>query len=124
MRRISQMSLGKESETQIHLAVMKWVRLHPKISPYVIHIPNEGKRSQRTGRLLKNMGMRSGVSDLFIALPRNGYHGAWIELKTDKGKVQPSQIEFLEDMKSSGYFVEITRGFDATVMAIKNYCDL
>lgn len=120
----SQELSGKESETSIHLAVMQWVRLHPKIVPYVIHIPNEGKRSQRFGRQLKNMGMRPGVSDLFVALAKHDYHGAWIELKTPKGRVQESQEIFLSDMKAAGYYTSITRGFDETINLLQWYCGI
>lgn len=109
------------SETSIHLAVMEWVRLHPKLSPYVLHIPNESKRSPRYGKLLKDMGMRKGVSDLFIALPRNGYHGAWIEIKSDIGKVSPEQFKFIEEMKEVGYYCAVTVGVDQTIETIKWY---
>lgn len=112
------------SEKETHLRVMEWVRLHPSISPYVIHIPNESPRHPRYGALLKRMGMRKGVADLFIALPLNGYGGAWIELKTLKGKTTASQNCFLRDMKKAGYFVAVTRGIDETIETIKEYCKL
>lgn len=112
---------GSISEQSVHLVVMRWVRLQPKIAPYVLHIPNESKRSPRYGKLLKDMGMRKGVADLFIAIPRNGYHGAWIEIKTDKGRATPEQKIFLEDMKKMNYHGCITHGIDETIKAIEDY---
>lgn len=49
----------------------------------VVHIPNEGKRSERYGAELKRLGMRKGFPDLFIPQSKKGYHGLFIELKRD-----------------------------------------
>lgn len=119
---VNLMTLREASERDIHLAVMNWVRLHPKISHLVLHYPNESKRSPSYGALLKKMGMRKGVSDLFIAIANHGHHGAWIEIKTKKGKATPSQLVFLEDMRDQGYYIAITKGVDETIETLKWYC--
>lgn len=56
-----------------------------------LHIPNEGKRTPRQGRFLKQMGMVPGAPD-FVFLWGDG-SGA-IELKTQKGRVRESQKDF------------------------------
>lgn len=101
--------------------VMQWVRMHPSIAKHIIHIPNEGKRSYNTGKLLKAMGMRAGVSDLFIAFASHGYHGAWLELKTEKGRISEHQHIFMQDMQDAGYFTAVCRSFDETVDRIRWY---
>lgn len=114
------------SERQIHLSVMNYIRNHPELkkhSDLFLHIPNESKRTVTYGSLLKRMGMRKGASDLFIALPRKDYHGAWIELKTIKGKPTPAQIDFLEDMDEQGYFTKVVNGFDEAIKVIEWYCN-
>jgi len=113
---------GALSERSIHLTVMNWIRLHPDLNKYIIHIPNESKRTPRYGKLLKDMGMRKGVSDLFIAIPKKGYNGAWIEIKTMTGKPSPSQIVFHKDMQHQGYYCKFTKGLDDTIASIKDYC--
>jgi hypothetical protein len=112
------------SEDAIHLAVMEWVNLHPSISPYVIHIPNEGKRSFSFGKKLKKMGMRAGVYDLFIAIPKNGYHGMWLELKSRKGKLSKEQLQFCEDMGKQDYFPYVVYTIDDAIEIIKEYCGI
>lgn len=109
------------TEKQIHLTVMRWVRLQKDLDRFVLHFPNESPRHPRYGLLLKNMGMRKGVSDLFIAKPCGGYHGAWIEIKTNKGRVSKEQKEFHEDMESQNYFCAVTRGVDDTINTIECY---
>lgn len=113
---------GKISELSIQKAVMQWVRCKPKIKNLVLHFANEGKRTSYYGRILKDIGLRPGVSDLHIAMMRHGYGGAWIELKTEAGVLQASQIEFLEDMKSQGYFTAVCRSIDETIATIDWYC--
>lgn len=61
---------------------------HSWIGQYLIHIPNGGSRSSAAeGANLKAMGVKAGVSDLFVALPKHyddgtiKYCGLWIELK-------------------------------------------
>ena len=110
------------SEKLIHKAIMQWVRLNPDISPYVMHIPNEGPRTSRYGAELKAMGLMPGAADLFIALPRSGYHGAWIELKTTIGKLTPAQSDFLERMKTENYYTAVVRDIDFGIALIKTYC--
>lgn len=113
---------GNVSEESIHKGVMKWVRLHPAISPLVFHFPNEGPRTLRYGRLLREMGMRAGVSDLFIAMGSHGFYGAWIELKSEKGVLKPHQRFFLNDMSKQNYFTAVCRSLDRAISTIDWYC--
>ena len=38
--------------------------------------------------------MLSGVPDLFLPVPRNNFHGLYIEMKNEKGRVSVSQSRF------------------------------
>lgn len=115
---------AKETESQIQKAVMRWVRYQYKIRNFVIHIPNEGKRTPTYGKMLKDMGMKKGVSDLFIAMPSRDYHGAWIEIKREKGRLTKEQEHFLELMKANGYFVSVCYGYNQTIEKIAWYCNI
>lgn len=108
------------SEDEIQIAIIEWLILH-KLDRFVIHIPNEGKRSLSYGSKLKKMGMRKGVSDLFIAISCRDYHGAWIELKSKNGRPTPSQSQFLSDMGSQGYYTNVCYGLDDAINSIKWY---
>jgi len=110
----------KISEDDIQKTVMQWVRLQG-LGGVVFHIPNQGKRSMRYGKQLKDMGMRPGVSDLFIARPSKRYHGAWIELKSAKGRISPEQKLFLIDMEKEGYFTAICWSIEETIETITQY---
>lgn len=103
---------------------MEWVRAHPKISPFVMHFPNEGKRSIQYGAYLKRLGMRPGVSDLFIAMANHGHHGAWLELKSANGKLSILQTVFLEDMATQDYATMVAYSIDEAIEFIQWYCEI
>lgn len=109
------------SEADIQETVIKYCDIN-KIPVY--HIPNEGKRDVVSGARLKRIGLRKGVPDLCIPLPKGRYHGLYIELKTAKGKVTPDQIEWLKLLKSNGYATAITYGVDEAITVIKQYISI
>lgn len=115
---------GAISEETIHKTVIEWVRLHPMLKRLVIHFPNEGPRTLRFGKLLKDMGMRAGVSDLFIAMASHGFNGAWIELKSEKGIISSSQKEFLNDMSQQNYFTAVCWSIDEAINTISWYVNI
>ena len=120
---------GYLSEESIHSTVIDWVRKHPffRINNrfrLILHFPNEGKRTLRYGKLMKDLGMRKGVSDLFIAMPCNGFGGAWIELKSETGRLGVEQKEFLEDMKSQNYFTAVCWSIEEAMNTISSYCGI
>lgn len=113
---------GELSENAIQKTVMEWVRCDPVLRALVIHIPNEGKRTSRYGKSLKDMGMRPGVADLFIGMPRRGYGGAWLELKSKNGVLSDSQAEFLDDMAKQNYFTQVCFSIEDAIKTINWYC--
>lgn len=109
-------------ETLEQMALFDWIALKPKISPYAFHIPNEGKRSRMGGGILKRMGLRKGASDVFIAIPKNEYHGLFIELKADKASnITDSQVQFIKDMRSQGYYAVVCYGSQDAMSVINDY---
>lgn len=112
--------IGTEAKEQI--AFMQWLQLqHPHVYDCTFHIPNERKCSSIYGKFLKLMGVKSGVSDLFIGLSKGGYHGLFIEMKTKKGLKQPSQIKFIEKMRSNGYAASFAFGLEEAMSLINWY---
>lgn len=117
---------GDIAEVSIHTTVLEWASVDPLIKPYrkfILHYPNEGKRSARYGKMLKRMGMRKGVSDLFIAVSRHEYNGAWIELKSVKGVLSQEQKTFLEDMASQNYYTAVCWSIEEAIETISWYLE-
>lgn len=105
-----------------HINLVNWFRYtYPELADDLIHIANERSCSPQHGRLLKRLGVKKGVSDLFLSYPINNYHGLWVELKVGKGKLSPEQIEFLERKAQRGYQAIAVWGFDAAKEYILTY---
>lgn len=124
MTRVRRLKNGDIAEKSIHKAIMQWVSVHPKLKeykPFMLHIPNEGKRTLRHGRLMKSLGMRKGAVDLFIAVPRHGFGGAWIELKSANGVLRPEQKQFLDDMKANNFHTDVCWSIEEGIKTISWY---
>jgi hypothetical protein len=85
-------------ESRIQCEVIQWWASACKIFgvPEILlfAIANAGKRGVILGRIMKREGLRAGVSDLFLSVPRGQFHGLYIEMKKPNGVVSPSQQRF------------------------------
>lgn len=116
------MPIHCSEEYQICCAVMDFAKLY-RIDKYIIHIPNEGKRTKWYGKALNNIGLKTGASDWFIAKAAHGYHGFFLEQKTLKGKATDNQVKFLNEMKNEGYYTAISYTLDTTLTLLRWWFD-
>ena len=88
----------------------------------MIHIPNGGKRSKAEAARFRAMGVRAGVSDIFLPAARGGAHGLWIELKRVRdGRPSKAQKDWIEDMRKAGYAAEVCKGWAEAADVITRY---
>lgn len=116
------LKIGSEALDQIRLFC--WIRTRPDIHPYAFSVPNDRKTNIIMGAILKHMGLKPGVSDICVAIPRGGYHGLFIELKFGKNKATQHQLNFIENMHSKGYRALVCVGYDAARAVIEAYLAL
>ena len=65
-------------------ALFSWAGYNMQRMPeleYLHHVPNGGKRDKATAIALKRQGVKAGVPDVVLPVPRGEYHGLYIELK-------------------------------------------
>jgi hypothetical protein len=107
------------SESQEQRAIVRWLSYHPIVRELFCKNNNEGKRTAIQGHNLKLLGLRSGVSDLFIYYPTNTFHGLWLEVKRNKKYTKSerntdtwiAQEKFIETVKNIGYQGFMCYGF-------------
>lgn len=97
------------------------IKQYPGIE-LMFHIPNGGSRHPVEAARLKAQGVKAGVSDIFLPVPRNEYHGLWIEMKREKGgRVTEAQTEWIARMREQGYCAVVAHGFEEAKGAIERY---
>jgi hypothetical protein len=120
------------SESDIQAACVAMFRAKfPHLAEDLFSIPNGARVGGKIGaggfpvgaRTLKAEGMLSGVADLMLAVPANGFAGLFIEMKTPVGALRPEQREFLKRRAALGYAVEVCRSVDEFDRAICSYLD-
>jgi hypothetical protein len=85
-------------------------------------VPNGGHRNIITAKKLKDEGVRAGVPDLFLAVPRGIWHGLFVEMKRNKHcKPSENQERMLKLLQTRGYHTVVAHSFDEAVEAIRNY---
>lgn len=110
----------KNLESKLQIFCVKLFRLkYPKLILFAI--PNGGQRNLITASILKAEGTTSGVPDLFLAYPKGNFAGLFIEMKSEKGVVQPSQKEMMQKLSDAGYKCVICRTVDDFTNEIENY---
>jgi hypothetical protein len=81
-------------------------RMIPELD-LVFAVPNGGHRDIRVARRMKGEGVRAGVWDIFVPIPRNGCPGLWLEFKVGRGKLSPAQQDWGKAMRAQGYRTEV-----------------
>lgn len=106
------------------IALFHWAALqsgkYPELS-LMFHIPNGGKRNAQEAARFKQMGVKAGVPDIFLPVPRGGFHGLWIELKAPKGKTSAAQDSFLGELDKQGYKTAVCYGWEMAAKVLKEY---
>lgn len=94
---------------------------------WLFAIPNGGSRDRITAGMLKAEGVKSGVFDLCYPVPRMGYHGLFIELKTperageDHGGMSDTQVDFGKALLKNGYRAELCHGWRHALDVLLSY---
>ena len=73
---------------------------------------------------LKQQGVKSGVPDLCLPVPRGQYHGLYIEMKTESGHTSDEQEWWGERLQAQGYVWRVCHGWQAAVAVLEWYLQL
>lgn len=89
------------------------------------HIPNQGKRSGKTAKILEMMGLKKGLLDILIFDSPPAYplmKGAALELKKLKGgKASPEQMEWLDYFNSNSWVAGVAEGLNEALKLLKDW---
>lgn len=114
----------KEYEHLEQCALIDWANLslgkYPELK-WLFAIPNGGHRTKAVAGKLKASGVKAGVFDLCLPVPRGCYTSLWIEMKYGKNKATPEQLEFKAFIEGQGGFCVICWDWMEAKRIIEDY---
>lgn len=112
------------TEHDAQVTVIQYCQLMEREYPeleMLFAIPNGGDRHPKVAAKLKAEGVKRGVPDLCLPVPRGRYHGLYIELKAGKGRPTKEQKEWLHKLTAQGYLACLCVGADPAIRIIMEY---
>ena len=104
--------------------LMQWARQTEIVYPELAllhHIPNGGKRNAAEAAHLKRLGVKAGVPDLCLPVPRGRFHGLYIELKAGKNRPTDAQRTWIDALSAQGYAAFVCYGAACAQKLIETY---
>ncbi|MFV0351829.1 MAG: VRR-NUC domain-containing protein [Oscillospiraceae bacterium] len=117
--------LPTESAEQQQL--FEWARLQSGACPglaYMYHVPNGGLRNKAVAAKLKAEGVKPGVPDVCLPVPRDGYHGLYFEMKRHGEKTSSMQEQWLCFLSMQGYKTATCHGCEEAILLVCEYMGL
>lgn len=114
------------SEAGEQEALFEWAEHQMKATPelrWMHHIPNGGFRNKAEAARLKRQGVKAGVADIFLPVPRGDRHGLYIEMKVGDNKPSKLQAEFLRFVEGQGFEVSVCYSTEQAICSIMSYLE-
>lgn len=109
-------------EHTLQVKVVQYVRtFYPEVM--ILSIPNGSGTTARNRLALYAEGLLPGVPDLFIPEARKGFHGLWIEMKTDNGVESKAQKAVRNNLERNGYLCYVARSEQTAINIIEAYLE-
>lgn len=113
-------------EEDEQIALFRWAEFarakYPELK-YLHHIPNGGKRTKVEAARFRAGGVKSGIPDICLPVPRGGWHGLYIELKRKGNTTTRNQDDWLAFLDSQGYRVAICYSWSSASEIIIKYLE-
>jgi hypothetical protein len=118
---------ARVTEHDEQVALFQWAATALKMMPEVglLHaIPNGGHRHPAVAKRLKAEGVKRGVPDLCLPIPRGPYHGMYIEMKAGENKPTAEQLAWFSALSALGYYTALCYSAERAIEEITFYLGL
>lgn len=117
---------GTEHGHQV--AVCVWASRVLNVQPllrWLFAIPNGGERNPATASRLKAEGVKTGVPDLCLPVPRRNYAGLYIEMKKPGGTLSKAQKDdWIPFLTSQFYYVAVCYNYLDAIRCLEWYLEM
>lgn len=108
------------AESNVQCSIVKLCRMALPSSYRILSIPNgRFKADPTTIARLKREGLTPGAPDLVLI--RNDGWCAFIEVKSDKGRLSPEQVEWADWLAAGGGDMVVVRSLDEVEAALRSW---
>jgi hypothetical protein len=88
----------------------------------IFAIPNGSNKNPASAAKFQREGLRKGIPDLMVPIPKGGFMGLFLEMKrTKNAKPSKEQQEWIEFLNQMGYFAIVCYGADEAIAVIQRY---
>ena len=84
-------------------------------------VPNGGSRNKIEAKNMKCQGVKRGVADVILQIPKKGYASLCLEFKTSTGKQSAEQKEYQRQVELAGSKYVIVRNFEQAIRVMQQY---
>ena len=112
------------SEHDEQVALFKWAQWQSGKWPelrWMYAIPNGGARHVGVAAKLKAEGVKPGIPDICLPVPRGGFGALYIELKAKGGRVSQAQRAALDALVGLGNSGAVVFGWEQATKCIQAY---
>jgi len=116
--------MRNQIEHQNQVALFQWAKLNENRFPelkWMFAIPNGGKRNIQTAMKLKAEGVKPGIPDIFLPVPKQGAHGLFIEMKAGKNALTDNQKDFYHYALNRDYLYSSCYSWQNAAKEIESY---
>lgn len=116
-------SKRKNEEAEIQTEFFNQVNLFFPFIPekLLFAVPNGGSRNKIEAVNLKRQGVKPGVSDVLLLIPKKGFASLCLEFKTKKGRQSKEQKEFQKQAEMCGSKYVIVRSVKQAIDEMRRY---
>lgn len=86
-------------------------------------VPNGGSRHKLEAANMKRQGVKRGVADVILQIPKKGYASLCLEFKTSTGKQSDEQKEYQRQVEYAGSKYVIVRSVEQAIRVMRQYLD-
>jgi len=114
-----------EHDEQVELFAWAKRNMHRYPALRLLHaIPNGGHRHKGVAAKLKAEGVRAGVPDVCLPVPRGRYCGLYIEMKVGRNTTTDKQAKWLERLADAGHMTAVCYSHVEASETIERYLHL
>lgn len=113
------MKAGGQSEHKLQSRFMDYLTVAARRDLFWFAVPNAGLRSLRVGAMMKAEGLKPGVADICFMLPDGKC--AWLEMKTESGRLSPHQEGFKHRCAMLGHPWAMARSLDEAIEIVRGW---